>query len=431
MNMNNENSGFEKLLKDKLSNFEYSYNHKDWQEFEKRLPKSPNSFTSPKNLWRLAVITAAVFVPLLAVLYFNSGHGKKNGDNNVAITHNKINIHANSVDGNRTKDNITINQNLNNSLKENKSDLTSANGSPINDLKESGENTKEKIYNNNSTSDNSTKTKRVDNTKAVSNQNTNIYTIPDYIAADIKEGCVPLKVQFTPLIISDTISYQWAFGDNKASTKKSPQHIYTKPGLFTVSLTVKFKKSGIVKKITYPLPIEVKATPIAKFSFTVDKETDIFTFTDNSLNASVWSWSLGDRTSSTEQNPQHEYISDGLYNVQLIAYNNEGCSDTSVIKVTVKNKEPFYLPTAYKPDDVNNSYFGPIGAKMSPDGYKFSIFSREGRLVFESTSLDKKWDGKIQGTNTDAPAGIYVCKITMKNKHGNLQDYNHWVTLFR
>ena len=58
-------------------------------------------------------------------------------------------------------------------------------------------------------------------------------------------------------------------------------------------------------------------------------------FTDNSLNAWTWDWNFGDPASganntSTIQNPQHVYATNGNYTVTLIVTNNYGCADTTV-----------------------------------------------------------------------------------------------------
>jgi PKD repeat protein len=59
----------------------------------------------------------------------------------------------------------------------------------------------------------------------------------DFIGSPLK-GKVPLPVQFTNLSGGTITSYQWTFGDGGASTEKNPSHVYTKPGTYTVILTV-------------------------------------------------------------------------------------------------------------------------------------------------------------------------------------------------
>ncbi|MFB3896812.1 MAG: family 10 glycosylhydrolase [bacterium] len=75
--------------------------------------------------------------------------------------------------------------------------------------------------------------------------------------------------------------------------------------------------------------------PVAAFSAapTTGLSPLTVSFTDNSLNnPTAWSWSFGDGSTATEQNPQHTYISstEAWYPVQLIASNSAGTSTTSI-----------------------------------------------------------------------------------------------------
>jgi parallel beta-helix repeat protein len=58
-------------------------------------------------------------------------------------------------------------------------------------------------------------------------------------AASPISGKAPLKVQFTDRSTGSPTSWKWSFGDKTYSTQKSPAHIYSKAGKYTVSLTVK------------------------------------------------------------------------------------------------------------------------------------------------------------------------------------------------
>ena len=51
-------------------------------------------------------------------------------------------------------------------------------------------------------------------------------------------GKVPLTVSFTDQSTGSISSRTWSFGDGGASSSQNPSHTYTKPGKFTVSLTV-------------------------------------------------------------------------------------------------------------------------------------------------------------------------------------------------
>lgn len=422
MDINNKYTGFEKLLHDKMNNFEYPYDNKEWIKFKKELPKSPKSFTSPKNLSRFFIAAATVVIPILAIIYFINNSKKQ--DNNKTTVVNHATINERQTNTTTTDNNISSDKNENNAncSKSTVNSITSNNPS-----KESSYNNKENLNQKNSTNKNTAK--KEDNTPINQNENKNIQNPVELIYADVIEGCAPLNVQFKPLISSDTISYLWAFGDYKTSTKQAPSHTYNKSGTYTVSLTVKFARSQQTKKITYSKNINVYSKPKANFNYTASDDGYDYTFTDVSADALYCLWNFGDKSASKDKSPVHTYKNNGPSNVQLIVFNASGCSDTITKTITVKLKEPFYLNNAFIPDGGITPLFGPSGENMNPDGYKMSIYDNNGKLVFETSDLEIKWDGKISGTNTDAKSGLYYRKVLMKDKYGILREWPGTVTL--
>jgi PKD repeat protein len=58
-----------------------------------------------------------------------------------------------------------------------------------------------------------------------------------YFIAQPNSGSPPLSVWFTDMSIAGT-SWNWQFGDGSTSTKQSPDHTFTSPGNFQVSLQI-------------------------------------------------------------------------------------------------------------------------------------------------------------------------------------------------
>jgi PKD repeat protein len=427
MGINNKYTDFEKLLRDKVNNFEYPYDNKDWLDLEKKLPGSPKPGISPKNFFKYSIITAAVVIPALAILYFtNNSNKENNSDKSTNIPKTTINDQKNIAQSDHNSM-VNTSKSGTNTNGQNSNTNVSANNNVSGDKEDIHKIVNKIISENNSSSTNE---KKENNTVADQNGNKNVPSLGELIFADVSEGCAPLKVQFKPLITSDTITYQWAFGDSKTSSKKTPSHVYTKAGSYTVTLTVKFEKSQATKKFIYSRNISVYAKPTASFEYAASLDGDQYTFTDASSDALYWNWNFGDKSSSTEKNAEHSYKENGIYNTRLIITNAYGCSDTATKSISVKIKDPFFIPNSFIPGGVT-TLFGPAGADMNPDGYKMSIYDKSGKLVFETSDLDIKWDGKVASTNTDALPGMYFWKITMKNKYGSLKEYQGYVTLIR
>ncbi|WP_292391358.1 PKD domain-containing protein [Methanosarcina sp. UBA5] len=89
--------------------------------------------------------------------------------------------------------------------------------------------------------------------------------------------------------------------------------------------------------------------PVANFSAkpTSGKAPLNVAFTDKSAGSPIkWKWNFGDGTSSTEQNPKHEYSQEGKYKVTLTVTNAAGSSTaikTNYIKVTTNTRPGIYF----------------------------------------------------------------------------------------
>jgi len=56
--------------------------------------------------------------------------------------------------------------------------------------------------------------------------------------ANVTSGNAPLAIAFTDISSGSPTSWNWEFGDGSNATVKNPEHRYTKPGNFNVSLSV-------------------------------------------------------------------------------------------------------------------------------------------------------------------------------------------------
>jgi gliding motility-associated-like protein len=89
---------------------------------------------------------------------------------------------------------------------------------------------------------------------------------------------------------------------------------------------------------------------------------------------------------------------------------NMGCKARETVIVTLKQcMEGFYIPKAFSPNnDGKNDTFKPF-VFGNIESYRFTIFSRWGQVVFQSTDPYKGWDGRFQGTQQDSNAFVWIC----------------------
>lgn len=157
-------------------------------------------------------------------------------------------------------------------------------------------------------------------------------------------GAPPLGVAFEDrsyagdLPISDWL---WDFGDGATDTAPDPTHIYTSEGVFTVSLTVTTGAGSHTKtREQYITVTSDPLPPMAAFSASPYAGTAMMpvTFTDESTPGSEpitsWQWLFGDGGSSDEQNPEHTYRYEGVYEVTLTVTSAVG-SDTTTAEYYV------------------------------------------------------------------------------------------------
>ncbi|MDQ3110504.1 MAG: PKD domain-containing protein [Bacteroidota bacterium] len=155
--------------------------------------------------------------------------------------------------------------------------------------------------------------------------------------------CETNNVTFTDasVVNNATITaWSWDFGDaSPPDTLQNTSHTYAIAGTYTVTLAVT-AGSGCTSISTQVLV--VNPLPVAIFQSSSACATQLTIFTDNSTGTiSSWQYDFGDATSSTLQNPTHQYAANGTYIATLIVTTTAGCTDTFVKPVLV-----FSQPTA-------------------------------------------------------------------------------------
>jgi RHS repeat-associated protein len=144
--------------------------------------------------------------------------------------------------------------------------------------------------------------------------------------ASPQSGNVPLTVVFTDTSTAPNglTGWEWMFGDGASgSTLQNPTHLYSTPGVFTVTLTA---ASG-PEAGRRTLAAYIQATRVVTAQFTASPQAGFapmpVTFTNTSQPVSsitAYGWNLGDGYTSTLTNPVHTYTSSGIYTVTLTAF---------------------------------------------------------------------------------------------------------------
>ncbi|PLX04710.1 MAG: hypothetical protein C0594_08905 [Marinilabiliales bacterium] len=127
----------------------------------------------------------------------------------------------------------------------------------------------------------------------------------------------------------------------------------------------------------------------------------------------------------------HLYTEEGLYDIWLWVWTDEGCRDSVLVEkaVDVRKSGDLVFPNAFTPDpsgsndgsyeagDYTNNVFYP--ANKGIEEYHLQIFNRWGELIFESFDINIGWNGYYR--DELCKQDVYVWKV--KGKYINGQTF--------
>ena len=152
-----------------------------------------------------------------------------------------------------------------------------------------------------------------------------------------RQGEYPHMVTF----VNETINgatYEWDFGDGTTSSDAHPTHTYTTADTFDVSLTAtNAYGTDLETKVDF---LNITDAPLdANFTYTSPALLNQnVTFTDTSTGSQAitsWAWDFGDSTTSTDQNPTHQYTSIGNKTVTLTVIDSDTDTNTHTVVIPV------------------------------------------------------------------------------------------------
>ncbi|MDD3666455.1 MAG: PKD domain-containing protein, partial [Bacteroidales bacterium] len=178
-----------------------------------------------------------------------------------------------------------------------------------------------------------------------------VLALPSAVFTASTANCESNPVTFDDQSVTTTgyiNQWHWDFGDGAQTTVSLPdnpdvEHLYPGSGQFLATLTVTTAQ-GCEAQVSHL--VQVNGAPMANFSVPDNNCLAVpVPFTDQSQAAGngalvSWEWNFGEPASGTAntsvlQNPMHQYLTEGTYDVLLVVHNNSGCADTIVKQVVV------------------------------------------------------------------------------------------------
>jgi gliding motility-associated-like protein len=183
---------------------------------------------------------------------------------------------------------------------------------------------------------------------------------------------------------------------------------------------------------TISIPIANMPNPTANFepspSITTASNAAI-RFINQSVGGYTYNWFFGDGDTSTLVSPVHNYLSSQTYTVLLQVTDEYGCIDTISKTIIIYEDLEVFIPNAFTPNgDGKNDIFRPYGKGYKLDGYEMLIFDRWGKMIFQTNTFDKGWDGRVDGTLANINA-VFMYKMVIRDLNNQEHRYRGTFTI--
>ncbi|MEM9983646.1 MAG: PKD domain-containing protein, partial [Bacteroidota bacterium] len=230
---------------------------------------------------------------------------------------------------------------------------------------------------------------------------------------DPARGCPGLEVNFEASS-TDSVSYEWVFGDGTTGQGERISKPYYLPGIYTPTLVVVDDRGCKVYHVS-PDPIVVDENPRADFTAdTLHCDSARVQWQDLSQGADplvAWNWDFGQGGVDSAQHPQSLYPKLGNYSVSLMVESSRGCRDT-VVKQDFLRVVPSPISTL---DATALSGCVDFVGRLTADapGHPYAIQNWTWDLGTEGA-----FDGNPQEEFSYSQAGIYQVEVILTDENG-------------
>lgn len=424
-------SDFDKIIKEKVEQFEVPYNDAHWVEMEGKL----NTIKAAKIKTTIFSSAAALFIIALASYFIyeanSTTHTESTISENTELTNDNKNSQLNNTINNSLSNNDEVKSN--NNIDDATHNILPPKKSSINEEK-------------NETKELTSEKETVDNNKNISTpivekNNSSVNLNADFIVYNNKV-CLGETVSFESVENNRPVSYLWNFGDGTISYKTNPKHIYNDSRVYTVTLTLIDKKTGTEKTSKQYDIVQILPVPKAEFVY-VEESTQhddnklkypytIFKV-ENPEDESSYEWNLGNGKlfSAEEVKTIHEKA--GNYSVSLTVKNSEGCILTSERVIKIKNNFVLYSPNALRPSSTNpeNAVFIPKALLEWDIPFEMIITNKAGKTIYKTSDRNEGWNGKLNNTGQQMDEGFYFWKIVTKDAENNSHYHQGEIQLIK
>ncbi|HPG47210.1 MAG TPA: PKD domain-containing protein [bacterium] len=238
-------------------------------------------------------------------------------------------------------------------------------------------------------------------------------------SANPTQGAAPLEVNFINQSSGMYTTIHWNFGDGQSSNLSNPTHIYSSPGVYTVTLSLsgdngsdQLFKNDLVRVAQKPTA-DFITSPLSGFA-----PLQVIFLDRSSGEIDHYHWDFGDGSNSTEQNPVHTFQNSGSYTVSL-QVSGIGGSDQKTV--------PDYITCQTQPTAQFSA--SPLSG-MAPLRVTFSNLS-QGDYDTQSWNFgDGYASTEANPLHEYTQAGLYTVSLSLNGTAGNdVEIKNGYITV--
>ncbi len=225
------------------------------------------------------------------------------------------------------------------------------------------------------------------------------------------EICVGEVIALQPANLPASAAYTWEI--NGLEQFRQASYTFAEPGIYTVKLyySAENKETAETEKT-----VLVKPSPLIRFGYTESYQNGrpFVHFSNTTIDAVAYEWRFHDGSVLTQKDPAYFYRYKGEYEVTLMAHHANGCTSELTDRIRIEDDYNLLAPNAFTPNgDGNNDVFIPEALKVMQVRFTMTIYDRAGRMIYQTNSVDKPWDGRYMSDNQLAPEAAYVWVVTL------------------
>jgi len=231
--------------------------------------------------------------------------------------------------------------------------------------------------------------------------------------ASVREACEGIDVAFELSGVDRTMSFLWNFGDGHFSSDPAPRHVYTRPGTYDITLSVRPPGEGSISTRTIQNMITVLPKPEASFAWafpsTVKGNRVRVQLNNQTPDATSAQWVV-DGEASQKGLVQLEVP--GVYPVNLVASNRHGCLDEAHHDIILGDRHGLLAQARFSPnEDGHYDTFLPHGLKDMEEAWEMVVVNVQGEEVYRTSDASQPWDGSLPNGEVAKDRSTYTWTV--------------------